>query len=102
MTSQELVDLFDRIVAECREEMVRKNADYADDNNDALANFYDGAKECEVTPLKAWAIHARKHDLAVRRVVRGRKLESETLSGRLKDRIVYTVLLAALVQEETK
>ncbi len=100
MTSQELVELFDRIVAECRDEMVRKNQDYADDDNDALANFYDAAKEYELTPRQAWAVHARKHDLAVRKVVRGDKLASETLAGRLKDRIVYTVLLAALVQEE--
>lgn len=76
-----------------------KNLDYANtvkDGPTGLANFYDAANEFGITPLQALGVHARKHNLALRKVINGGKLASEGFMGRVIDQINYTALLAAL------
>lgn len=79
-----------------------KNLDYANTVNDGstgLANFYDSAAEFGISPLKALGVHARKHNLALRKVINGEPLASEGFLGRIIDQINYTALLAALYFE---
>lgn len=99
MTKRELIQLFQQFSQQNIELMVRKNADYAHDDEDSTANFKRHAEELGVTPYFIWRVYAGKHFDAITKFCRDGHVESEEIYGRIQDMAVYLVLLLALIRD---
>lgn len=73
-----------------------KGREYASDE-DTLADFKEVAEETGVTPLQCWSVYVKKHVRAIDTFVREGSLKSEPIEGRIRDVIVYHLLLLGLI-----
>lgn len=85
---------FDRIRA-IRE---TKGREYAGEE-DTLADFKEVAAETGVTPLQCWNVYVKKHVRAVDSFIREGEVKSEAIEGRIRDVIVYHLLLLGLIED---
>lgn len=95
MERSEFVEL---IKSEWREILAlneKKGRDYAGDE-DVVSNFKRNAEALGVTPEIVWAVYAGKHWDAIQTFCREGDVASEPISGRLRDLIVYCLLLLAI------
>jgi len=92
------LDLF---LDDCFKTMREKGHDYREGNdNDLLHNFRTVGEEMELPPEKVWYIYASKHWKAIKTFIKeAGQSESEPIEGRIKDVIVYLLLLHRRVQE---
>lgn len=99
MTRDELLELFDEVVAQARATLERKNSDYAE-TDDALANLTDVAARLGLTAGQVWAVYFDKHVRTLEAAAaRGRTLRGEALEERATDAINFCVLAVALHRE---
>lgn len=89
--------LRERLHNDAMDEHLAKSKDYA--TEDVLSNFKIIADLLQVDPLLVWAVYDTKHNLAILRYCRDRKLDSEAIRGRLIDRLNYTDLLEGLIND---
>jgi hypothetical protein len=78
---------------------VQKGHDYAGDE-DALANFKKAADRLGVTPELVWAVYGDKHWSAIMTYCKEGQVESEPIEGRIRDVILYGLLLLGLIAEK--
>ena len=91
------IDLF---LDECLETMRTKGHDYREGSKDLTANFKKTGADADVDPMKVWYIFAQKHWSAIKTFIKeDGQSESEPIEGRIKDMIVYSLLLYRLVKE---
>ena len=80
-----------------------KGKDYSGEE-DALANFKQNAEALGMTKYQTWAIYFKKHIDAITNSIKSNpenpQVESEPLSERIKDVIVYAGLLYCLLEEK--
>ena len=80
-----------------------KGKDYSGEE-DALANFKQNAEALGMTKYQTWAIYFKKHIDAITNSIKSNpenpQVESEPLSERIKDVIVYAGLLHCLLKED--
>lgn len=94
--AQMIVDEFEHI-----DKLQRtKGRDYAG-NEDVLLNFKRNAEALDLTPEQIWAAYAGKHWDAIQSYCKTGALTSEPIEGRLRDLIVYSLLMLAMVKERT-
>lgn len=86
---------FDRIL----ELNTTKGNDYAG-NEDALANFKNAAVRLGLTPEQVWGVYADKHWSAIMTYCKDGQVESEPIEGRIRDAVLYLLLLMGLVIEK--
>jgi len=91
-------ELFDDMVLELNNLLIKKGKEYASDA-DALANFKT-ASDIGVTPLQKALIFAEKHWFSIKSYVkRGKELSNEPIEGRIHDMINYLFLILCLIKE---
>lgn len=91
--------LMEQIFAECMQTREDGQKEYAQNEGNALQNFDDQAAELEIPREKVWYIFADKHWRGVRAWINGHRSQRENVRGRIKDLIVYLVLLWAMVDD---
>jgi len=74
--------------------------EYAHNEANALQNFDDEAKNLDIPRMKVWAVFAGKHWRGIRAYINGHKSQREDVRGRIKDLIVYLVLLEAMIYDD--
>lgn len=99
MRTREQVELLMRsIFEECIKTYSTANREYASEAN-ALANFEDAGADMNVPSEVSWWMYYIKHQNGVRSWIRGFRSQREDVRGRIKDMIVYLVLLWAIVED---
>lgn len=71
--------------------------EYAHDEQNALANFERLANELEIPREKVLWIYMRKHLDGIKAHINGFTSQREPVQGRIKDAIVYLMLLYCMV-----
>jgi hypothetical protein len=107
-TKADVAALMDRVFEECRGTRNIAHMEYAQrsahDQDNALGNFERGGVEIAMPREKVWYVLAKKHWDGVTSWINGNRSQREDVRGRIKDLIVYLVLLWAMVDdsEETE
>jgi len=95
--------LTDEILAECKNVLKTKGADYAGDN-DVHENFKRNATRLGLTKYQVWALYFNKHVDAINNSIKRNpvapQVESEPLSGRVVDAINYLIRLHSMLEED--
>lgn len=96
VTRQYVADLMDQVFEQCRATREAGQREYAHSQQNALRNFEQTGAELEIPREKVWYIFAKKHWDGILAWIRGHKSQREDVRGRIKDLIVYLVLLWAM------
>lgn len=103
MNAKELLELHDEMTARCKAIMQQKNSDYTGGENatDALANF-KGADVLGIHPVMGLLLRIQDKMKRIQSFVADGKLRvtGETVVDACDDMLNYSVLAAALLQEE--
>lgn len=92
----------EKIFHDCQETRKAGQAEYAHREENALDNFDSEARDLGIPRQKVWAIFAGKHWRGIRSYINGHKSQREDVRGRIKDLIVYLVLLWAMIDDDEK
>lgn len=95
----DVAKLMDEIFAECQKTRDAGQKEYAHDEGNALANFERGGAELQIPREKIWYVYVKKHWDGVLAWINGHRSQREDVRGRIKDLIVYLVLLWAMVDD---
>lgn len=98
-TRNDVAVLMAAVFDECQITRGEGQKEYAHDEQNALANFERTGADLSVSREKVWYIFAKKHWDGVLSWINGHKSQREDVRGRLKDLIVYLVLLWAMVDD---
>ena len=99
--SKRFNELVDTMIAEEKECMKCKGAEYTISSDDRLANFKAIAKEIDVPLLKVWYVYAYKHWASISNYVKVGEIKStEPIEGRIMDLRNYLALGRAIIEEE--
>lgn len=99
MQTDEFNRLVDDVVDEIKKRLIRKGAEYAQDN-DRLYNFKRAAEMGRTTPIKALDGMWAKHRVSVADITEGRLTnDPELVWEKFIDNITYTILAMGLLQE---
>lgn len=99
-TRKDVAELMDLVFKECQLTREAGQKEYAHDDQNALANFERTGAEMEIPREKVWYIFAKKHWDGIIAHIKGHKSQREDVRGRLKDLIVYLILLWAMINDE--
>lgn len=97
MNRQDFGEYLQDLLMEATRILDSKGHDYAGDYN-VLANFNRNAEILGLEPEQVWAVYFMKHIDAIMTYVKGGKLESEGIEGRIIDAINYLILFGAMVK----
>lgn len=92
--------LMEAVFRECSETRAAGQKEYAHREENALDNFDSEAEDLQIDRKKVWAIFAGKHWRGIRAYINGHKSQREDVRGRIKDLIVYLILLWAMIDDE--
>jgi len=100
--SQEWVsDFFERVFDdEIMETRAAGQAEYAHDTDNAFANFERTAGELGLRREQVLWVFAMKHRDGIAAYLQGHTSQREDVTGRIKDLIVYLLLLWAMVEQD--
>lgn len=90
----------DRIFQDCQKTREEGQKEYAHDEGNALANFERGGVDLKIPREKVLYIYLKKHWDGVLAWINGHRSQRENVRGRIKDMIVYLILLWAMVDDE--
>ena len=102
-TMEQWNELLSKSIAQISKLSKLKGGEYAGDV-DRLANFRDEAKALDLPMETIWCIYVNKHWCAVKQYVKDlqhgtTRPRMESISGRLDDIIVYSILFKAMIEE---
>lgn len=97
---QDVGKLMEQIFHDCQATREQGQAEYAHREENALENFNAEERNLGIPRMKVWAVLAGKHWRGVRAFINGRKSQREDVRGRIKDLIVYLVLLWAMIDDD--
>src|SRR3954465_11238005 len=98
-TRADVAKLMDEVFAQCQTTRDAGQKEYAHDEANALRNFEQTGAELQIPREKVWYIFAKKHWDGVLAWINGHRSQREDVRGRIKDMIVYLVLLWAMVDD---
>lgn len=98
-TKEDVQKLMAEIFADCQKTREQAHNEYAHTDN-ALANFERTGAELNIPREKVWYIFAKKHWDGTLAWITGYRSQREDVRGRIKDLIVYLILLWAMVDDE--
>ena len=90
----------EKVFRECMETRDAGQKEYAHREDNALDNFDSEGRDLGIPRMKVWAIFAGKHWRGVRAFINGHKSQREDVRGRIKDLIVYLILLWAIIDDD--
>lgn len=99
MNRRRLLELVDETFGDIAELNNTKGREYADDE-EALSNFYNRAKQLDLSPKKVWGIFFGKHIDAIFSYIKREEVLSEPIEGRIDDAILYLILLKGLIEDQ--
>ncbi len=97
--------LMSTVFKECQETREAGQKEYAHSEENAFSNFERTGAELHISREKVLYIFAKKHWDGVLAWINGHQSQREDVRGRIKDMIVYLILLWAMVddlEEQTK
>lgn len=100
MTREVMAQLMDRVFDECRALRGAGQAEYAHRDENAFANFERVGERTGLDRKAVLLVYAEKHLDGIHSFVQGHKSQREDVRGRIKDMIVYLVLLYGMVEED--
>lgn len=98
---EDVKKLMESVFQECMATREEGQKEYAHKDENALANFEEEARETGITRFQVWRVFANKHWRGVTAWIRGHRSQREDVRGRIKDLIVYLVLLWAMIDDES-
>jgi hypothetical protein len=98
-TRKDVADLMARVFEECQATREAGQKEYAHDDANALANFEDDAQRLGIDRMAVWSIFANKHWRGIHAYIKGHRSQREDVRGRIKDLIVYLILLWAMIDD---
>lgn len=99
-TRADVALLMDKIFRECQDTRESGQKEYAHDESNALANFERAGLDLGILREKVWFIFAKKHWDGVLAWINGHRSQREDVRGRIKDMIVYLVLLWVMIEDD--
>lgn len=102
MTRTEVSELMSRIFADCQKTRDEGQKEYAHQESNAFENFDAEARMLGVDRKLVWRVLAGKHWRGVTAFIAGHKSQREDVRGRIKDLIVYLVLLWGMIDDEDR
>lgn len=100
MTKQEMADLMDRITHELRATREAGQAEYAHRDSNAFANFERVSERLGIPREQILLVYLEKHMDGIHSYVKGHKSQREDVRGRIKDALVYLMLLWGMIEEK--
>lgn len=98
----DVAKLMDDIFVQCQQTRAAAHLEYAHEEENALRNFEQTGADLSIPREKVWWIFAKKHWDGVLAWINGHRSQREDVRGRIKDLIVYLVLLWAMVDDVEK
>ena len=98
-TKQQVKELMDRIFQDLQKVREEGHNEYAHGDN-ALDNFERNAKEVGASREQILWVYAMKHKDGISSWIKGHRSQREDVRGRIKDLIVYLILLWAMVEDD--
>lgn len=103
MTKKEMQELTERIFEEIRAVRAAGQAEYGHGSESAFDNFERTGADLGLSREHVLWIFAMKHRDGIASYLKGHKSQREDVRGRIKDLIVYLMLLWGMVEDaETK
>ena len=99
-TRKDVAELMDRVFKDCQGTREQGQKEYAHDEQNALANFERTGKDLGIPREKVLWIFMKKHLDGVLAWINGHRSQREDVRGRIKDVIVYLILLWAMVEDD--
>lgn len=99
-TRKDVELLMQKVFAECQGTRDAGQKEYAHDEQNALRNFETTGAELGMAREKVLWIFAKKHSDGILAWINGHRSQREDVRGRIKDMIVYLVLLWAMVDDD--
>lgn len=99
-TREDVARLMQEIFSECQVTRDAGQKEYAHDDQNALANFERTGKDIDIPREKTWYIFAKTHWDGILAYINGHRSQRENVRGRIKDLIVYLVLLWAMFDDD--
>jgi hypothetical protein len=100
ITRAEMAAHMSKVFKECQDLRAAGQKEYAHNDANAIENFERGAQEVGIDRKQVLWIYMRKHYDGVVAYLKGHKSQRESVHGRIKDMIVYLVLLDAMITED--
>ena len=73
--------------------------EYAHDENNVFGNFERTGQDLNISPMSVLWIFTKKHIDGITANIKGHKSQREDVRGRIKDTIVYLMLLWAMIEQ---
>lgn len=89
-----------KIYAECDKALDDGQKEYSHREEDVFGNFRRAGDRLHLDPKKVILVYMDKHSDGIASYVEGHRSQRENVRGRIKDMIVYNILLWALIDEE--
>lgn len=99
ISRSEMADLQEEIFEKLRIVRAAGQAEYAHDESNAMANFERLAADLGISREKVLWIYLRKHLDGILAHINGYTSQREPVDGRLKDAIMYLILLWGMVED---
>ena len=100
MTHKKMSDLMNRIWKEVLKTRDEGQKEYAHGVENVFANFERVGKAIDVSPDKTLMVYLLKHIDGITAYISGHKSQREDVRGRIKDAIVYLMLLWAMIEQK--
>lgn len=98
MTHPEFNEIFQQVISELSPLRLEKSEEYA--NEDILYNFKDSAKIGDEDIKSAWWGMQIKHYQSIKAYTKdGKNLPIEKIVSKIRDEIMYLILLEAIIKE---
>ena len=96
----DIANLMDRVFRACRDARSEGQKEYAHNEDNGLANFERVAERLGIDRKKVLMTYAEKHLDGIHAHNNGLISQRESVRGRIRDVIVYMVLLWAMVDDD--
>lgn len=98
-TKKDIAELMSKIFNELHETREAGQREYAHDEDNAFANFERLAKDLGISREMVLWVYAMKHKDGIASYIKGHRSQREDVRGRIKDLIVYLVLLWGMIDD---
>lgn len=98
-TRQDVANLMKKVFDDCQQTREAGQKEYAHDEQNALANFERLEFDLKISREKVLWVYMKKHLDGILSYLNGHKSQREDVRGRIKDVIVYLILLWAMIDD---
>ena len=102
MNYKKMTNLMNSIWKQVQQTRDDGQKEYAHDNDNVFANFDRVGSLLSITSEKTLMVYLLKHIDGITAYIAGHKSQREDVRGRMKDAIVYLMLLWAMVEERNE